>query len=135
MADEISIKSIVKFDGTNFQLWKFRVLRVLTYLELKDYVIGDKKRPEAEGPEAKDWDKNDSRASVVLLSAMTDELSNLLTCETAKAMWDKLTLLHEERSGSNKNLLLQRFHQCKMESTDTVIQFISKISTKSRKAN
>ena len=124
IVDQISIKNIAKFDGTNFQLCKFRVLRVLKFLQLKDYVTGDKMRSEEDGQEAerKEWDKNESRAGVFHSSVKTDEqLNNLLTCETAKEMWNKLFLLHEVRSRSNKNLLLQRFHQYSMESRDTVI--------------
>ena len=127
MGEEFSIKGINKFDGTNFMIWKFQVTQVLVALGIKEYVIGDEKRP-TDSTEAKAWDKNNARAMVVLSSAMTnDQLEFLITCETAKSMWEKLCLIHEERSETNKLSLLQKFHRCDMQQNESVIVYISRI--------
>ena len=56
----------------------------------------------------------------------------LMTCETANEMWNKLSLIHEEKSETNKLTLLQRFYKCSMESNDNIIQFIIRVQNIAR---
>lgn len=42
-------------------------------------------------------------------------------------MWNKLIQIHEQKSASNKLILIQRFHEYKMESNDSVIEHVVKI--------
>ena len=52
---------------------------------------------------------------------------SLLTCTTSKAMWDRLGVIHEQRSASHKLLLSQRFHEYRMDPKDTVVQHVSEV--------
>ncbi|EZA62851.1 hypothetical protein X777_01168 [Ooceraea biroi] len=55
------------------------------------------------------------------------QLEYLLTCTTAKDMWDKLTSIHEQKSASNKLILLQRFHEYRMNPSESVVQHVARI--------
>lgn len=55
------------------------------------------------------------------------QLESLLTCRTAKDMWDKLSQIHEQTSASNKLLLMQKFIEYRMEVSDSMIQHVTKI--------
>jgi len=50
------------------------------------------------------------------------QLEYLLTCETATDMWTRLTTLHEQKSESNKLLLMTKFHDYKMTLNGSVAQ-------------
>jgi len=57
----------------------------------------------------------------------TSQLEFLITCETAVEMWNKLCALHEQKSESNKLLLMTRFHGYKMVSGDKTALHITKV--------
>lgn len=38
-------KNVVKFDGTNFQLWKFQIGTVFDALDIRDVVSGNAQKP------------------------------------------------------------------------------------------
>lgn len=40
-------------------------------------------------------------------------------------MWDKLCKIHEQKSESNKMMLLQQFHRYRMDSNKSVVQHVS----------
>jgi len=50
-------------------------------------------------------------------------------------MWTKLSVIHEQRSESSKLILTQKFHEYKMETTDSVIQHISKVQSMAARLN
>lgn len=70
----------------------------------------------------------------VISSAMeyTCQLEYLLTCSTAKEMWNKLGTIHAQKSASNRLLLTQRFHEYRMSATDSVIQHMAKVQNMAR---
>jgi len=47
MPDSIDLRSIGKFDETNFQAWKFQMKAILFEAELTEIVYGINKREEA----------------------------------------------------------------------------------------
>jgi len=46
MTDTIDLKNVTKFDGTNFQLWKFQMKIIFTASGLLDVVDGTLPKPE-----------------------------------------------------------------------------------------
>jgi len=44
MPDFIDLRSIGKFDGTNFQAWKFQMKAILIAMKLTEIVYGIKKK-------------------------------------------------------------------------------------------
>lgn len=125
LLDEQLTKSMTKFDGTNFQLWKFQIVSLLTTHEIYDVVNGDRPHPgdaEATAAARKRWIKENSKAMFLISAAIHySQLSYLTTCRTAKEMWDKLKAIHEQKSASIKLILLQKFHEYTMASNDSVV--------------
>ena len=135
--EEMTIKSITKFNGTNFQVWKFQMNKVLVSLKLKGIVDGSDKRPQgtsdADKASQEAWDINDARAVIILSSSMTEEqVENIITCDTAYEIWEQLSSLNKKSSETNKIVFLHRFHQCSMGKNDTMIQYITKIENMAR---
>lgn len=132
MPDDGLVRSIKRFDGKNFQAWKFQVTAVLMANEIFDVVDGTREKPvnmeSAYAGLTKVWIKDNAKATAIIASAMEDEqVNNVLVCDTAKAMWDKLTTIHEQKSASNVGALTQRFYAYKMSLTDKVVQHVSAI--------
>lgn len=100
--------------------------------EIYDMVDGSRAKPvDRVGPNkarTKVWLRDDAKARAVISSAMENtQLECVLVCTTAKEMWDMLSRVHQQKSASNKLVLTQRFHEYKMGSTDTVVQYVSKV--------
>ena len=52
---------------------------------------------------------------------------HIQACDSAKEMRDRLINIHEQRPATHKLLLIQRFHEYRMEPTDSVVVHISKV--------
>lgn len=88
--------------------------------------------PSEEAPK-KAWKKRDAKAMYILSSSMEPgQLEYLLTCETSADMWKKLSSLHEQRSESNKLVLMTKFHDYKMAGNDSVAQHIAEVENMAR---
>lgn len=137
MPDDGLVWSVKRFDGKNYQPWKFQITAVLTASEIFDVVDGARTRPpDAEGANAgrmKTWIKDNAKATAIIASAMEDEqVMSVLVCGTAKEMWDKLATMHEQKSAANVGALTQRFYSYKMSPTDSVIQHVSTVQNMAR---
>lgn len=103
MPDDGLVRSVKRFDGKNYQSWKFQITAVLMANEIFDVVDGTRQRPpNVEGPNAglmKSWVKDNAKATAIISSAMEDDqVMSVLVCRSAKEMWDKLVTY------MNKNL-------------------------------
>lgn len=94
-----------------------------------DIVERVRQKPEdAASTAAKAWGREDARAVYVLASSMeAKQGESLLVCGTSKEMWARLSAIHEQRSATSKIMLLQQFHEHKMEANDSVIDHVSKV--------
>ncbi|CAL1681040.1 unnamed protein product [Lasius platythorax] len=129
MSEEISVKSIGKLNGKNFQCWKFQVTAALQAYGNYDVVIGRKiKLADLATVEGKNWVREDAKAKFILSSSIEEKLmSCLITCETSHEMWIKLSAIHEQKSASNKLILTQKFHEYRMSPSDSVMQHVAKV--------
>src|SRR5436190_23687820 len=123
MSDEIYTKHITKFDGTDFQAWKFQVTQIFVANGILDIVDGTKPMPEAaRAAEAKIWTRDNARAMFIISSSIdAKQLRPLLTCTSAYQMWVKLGQIYEQKSATNKLILTQRFNELRMDSNETVV--------------
>ncbi|KMQ86283.1 retrovirus-related pol polyprotein from transposon tnt 1-94 [Lasius niger] len=79
------------------------------------------------------YKKDEARAKLLISSAIDySQLEYLVTCATAKDMWQKLSAIHERKSTSNKLVLMQHFHEYKMAQNDSVAQHFSKVENMAR---
>ncbi|XP_029665843.1 uncharacterized protein LOC115237128 [Formica exsecta] len=114
MAMEILGRGITKFDGSDFQTWKFKVKQLLMAHGLEDLVDGTRIRPAGGAADAavKVWVKDNSKAMSLISTAIErKQLRGLITCSTARDMWMTLTGIYEQKSASNRLLLLQSMYQ------------------------
>lgn len=121
--------SIPKFDGSNFQLWKFSITILLKAENLLSIVNGTEKMPADQSSEEwKVWDLKNSKAQVLLLSTITQQqMQFLINCEDAAQMWGRLISIHEQKTEISKELLWQRFYEYRMPENASVAEHISSI--------
>jgi hypothetical protein len=103
MSDEISARNGSKFNGTNFQSWKFQVNALFVAHGIRHIVDGWRVKPEGVGHDIARYNAKDNAKAMFLFESV--QLEPLLVCATAKEMWEKLTSVHEQKSASNKLLL------------------------------
>jgi len=133
MSESIDLKNITKFDGSNFQLWKFQLRAVLVATGLLEITEGTVVKPEPTANTYTAWCTKNAKAMCIISSSMEySQLEYLITCETAAEMWSKLSTIHEQKSASNKLTLMTKFHEYKMSSTDSVAQHVAKIENMAR---
>ena len=135
MADFAS-HHLSKFNGKNYQIWKFQIRSILRSHGVLCIVEGKKTRS-VEDPAKKDdsigekimaWEKEDGKAMSIITSTMdNDQVENVITCNSAKEVWDKLSSLHEQKSESSKIVLMQRFLDCKMDSNESVTKYVTRL--------
>lgn len=122
---------IQKFDGNNFQLWKFQMEIIFRAEKILDIVDGSTIRPEAtEVDKRKMWGENNSRGMLIISTGLEySQLQVVVACETAAQMWNRLKSVHEQRSSVNKVTLKQQFFSYKMNPNESIAQHISKIES------
>ena len=78
MAGELSTSSMVKFDGSNYQVWKFQILSILEAHGLDTLVEGKKEKPaDLKKEDGIQWSKDNAKAKYILSTAMaSDQLEN-----------------------------------------------------------
>lgn len=105
---------------------------ILISNDILDIVEGSECIPSGDA-ERKTWKKRDAKAMFILSSSMdSQQLEHLLTCESSFEMWKKLSFIHEQRSESNKLILMTKFHDYRMSSNDSVTQHITKVENLAR---
>ena len=118
-ADSLKIQ---KFDGTDYHLWEFSMVRYMKILGLWEYVNGDSPRPslqEASQSEIMAWNEGNNDAEGVIMSSITKGQMQLLTsCESAHEMWLKLKETYQAESQANKMCLLEQYHSFSMNERD-----------------
>jgi len=70
MADTIDLKNVIKFDGTNFQLWKFQMKIIFTASGLLDIVDGMLPKSESTADNYVAWNSKNAKAMCILSSAV-----------------------------------------------------------------
>ena len=74
------------------------------------------------------WKKDNAKAIVLIWTSFKRaQLQPLISCTTAKQMWDALCAIYEKKSASNKLYLTQKFHEYRMVSGDPMVQHVAKV--------
>lgn len=132
MADSDSFNvSINKFSGTNYPQWKFQISCALKAKGLWKIAVGEEIKPHSTSTnsgEIEKFNQKDAKAMFVITSAMDlNQISLIENCECSKEIFTKLDSIFQQKSDFTKMMLLDQFHQIKMDPSDTVVQHISKI--------
>jgi len=122
------ISHIQKYNGENFQIWKFQMQIIFEAKEMFDIVRGTERCPAADNPNFKEWTKKNNIAKMIITMALeTKYIQQIINCRTAADIWSKLICIHEVKSEANVHILQQKFYECKMSKTDDVATYLSKI--------
>ena len=102
MADTSDLGKISKFNGSNYQLWKFQMRTVFVAHDLLNIVEGTEINPypatNANAEQRSSWIKKDAKAMFFLSASMEyNQLEYLVTCLSAHEMWNKLSNIHEKK--------------------------------------
>ena len=122
---------INKFDGDNFNLWKFRMKMILEEKDLWQYVEEKKKPSNTEiGYEIliQEWDRKSRRAMITICLNLTDaQLVNVQSASSAKEAWDTLVQLYETKDLSNRLFLRRKFFTVQMANHEHMITYINRV--------
>lgn len=129
MSNELSIRQIEKFDGSNYHAWKYQIMQSFITLDVEDIVYGEEKKPEGQDLEKlKKWRQSNSTAILTMTTSMTLTIVNMVRgCETANEMWEKLESLYEGRTRADKVAILDKFHAARMEPDENVATYITRL--------
>lgn len=121
--EKIMTSGIKKFDGTEFDVWS--TLQEV-YLTAKGiwYVI-DQEKPEGED---RKWDHDNKQAKMALLWSLEHEVVKLvISCDTARDIWNRLKSVHAQKSESCRMILYQEFYASSMEPGQRVSDYVAKV--------
>lgn len=77
--------------------------------------------------------KENAKAMCIISIALEySQLEYLITCNTAAEMWAKLSNTHEQKTASNKLLLMQNFYENRMDRNATISQHVAKVKNMAR---
>ena len=63
----------------------------------------------------------------IVMTVDKKPLQLLMTCDTAKEMWDKLLAIYEQKSTTSIHLIQRRFYEYRMDPADDIACHIAKL--------
>ena len=106
---------VLKFDGTDFNIWKHSMTIYLNIADLIDVVTGDYVKPVNNTEELRKWNRLNYQAIGVLIGALSREQHQLVThCDTASQIWSTLEETYMRRSTAHKGQLLEEYESYRM---------------------
>lgn len=121
---------IDKFNGDNFNLWKFKMEMVLDSMDLWD-IVGETKDPPLfdDDPKVlKEYNRRVKKAmSVIGLSLVDNELAHIKSCKGPAEAWKILCNIHETKSLSNILFICRKFFTIKMHEGDDLLTHINQV--------
>ena len=125
-----SVRVVDKFNGENFNLWKFKMEMVLASMELWD-IVDDSEEPPPSNADLKDKKAYQRRVkkamSVIGLNLVDAQLAHIKSCKGPAEAWKTLCNIHETRSLSNILFIRRKFFTSKMQESDDLLDHINKI--------
>lgn len=131
---------ITKLKGEqDWNMWKFQMKILLASGEAWDVVLGHTLKPEpprggthAEQTEyqkkLKAWLKTDSTAQkFIILNVSGQSMLHLVSCDSAKDMWDKVTSVYEGKNATSVYMLQAKWFSLTKDPQDDISSHIAKI--------
>jgi hypothetical protein len=124
MAEQDMKYNITKFNGTDFRLWKNKIVIALNAGELEDVIQEEFKLDDGQEDEKKAKMKKDNK--VILVSSIHDNILRNLPIDTAKSIWKALIAKYE--SCNIQNIIsLRRLMNIKQAANETIEDFIDRV--------
>ena len=124
----------------NWSAWKFQLQILLDARDALEVVTGELRDPgepddalagaalTAHNRKRADFKKANKVAKELIVTTVEKKpLQLLLTCDTAKAMWDKLLGVYEQKSETSVSMVQTQFYQYVKELSDDIATHISKV--------
>lgn len=74
------------------------------------------------------WEEDDKLVKSLLLLALdAKHVKMVMSCETARDIWSRLLVIHEQKSQANKYFLQNEFYEVKMKYDETVLEYICRV--------
>ena len=127
MAEQELKYSIIKFNGTDFALWKDKILNALNASDLDIVIEEEFDLSEGNDNEKKDKKKKDEKAKVILMSTIHDNILRNLPRNTSKDIWNALLTKYEIKNVQNIISLRRKLMNSKQGDNETVEEFIDKV--------
>lgn len=126
MADTNAAFGIPKLNNSNYQIWKFKVEKLLKREGTWKAISGT--RPTNNDDAADSWDLRDDKALGTICLLIEDtQISLIRDKTTAKEAWDALKQYHEKASGLNKFTLIVELLKLSYQDGDDMEKHIAKI--------
>lgn len=127
MTEQVKVEKLVNAD--NFPVWKKTLTVLLRSKELMDIVEGTEQKPAENLNEIKKWTKRDNQATFEIVNTIESSLlKRLLNCRTAAEHWSEILGMFEKKSNARKVQLQHELLNCKLESSQNVLDYISNVS-------
>jgi hypothetical protein len=117
---------ITKFDGTDFNLWKDKIVNALVASEC-DESIKQTFKIEDEEDVVKALTKKDEKAKLILMTSINDNILRKLPRKTAKDIWLILKDKYEDKNLQNVIFLRRRFLNSKQEAKESIEDYIDRV--------
>jgi len=129
-------KDSLKFDGTNFNLWKSHMQCHLQSMGMQYWTMASTKYtpPQNDLKNANEitYVENNLQTKEALLNALSDsELTNVVDLQTAFEIWEKLELLHEGDKYvkcARLQSLKGKFENLKMREDENITTFMPRVN-------
>lgn len=106
------------FDGSDDQMWKFRLLNNLEYKECKEQAIRERRNEDTVA--VADWNKLALKAKTIIISSVSNnQLEYLTECETALKMLTKLDNIYSTQSTALQIVCRNKLDDVKLKNYDT----------------
>lgn len=125
---DIDRSHITKYDGSNWQRWKFQVTALLKAKDVFEHVVNDIDEP---GDHIQkvwvEWSTKRNKAMAILTSSIADEqLDYVITCTKPSEVWATLHAINEASSAC-KSGLHHEFFTYSFQEGDSMAQHVSKV--------
>jgi hypothetical protein len=125
-----SAKTIDKFHGERFNLWKFKIEMLSTSMDLWDIIDGSEDAPpsNADPKVKKEYERRVRKAvSVTGLNLADNQLAHIKNCKGPAEAWKILCNIHETKNLSNILFIRHKFFTCKMQEGEDVLDHINHV--------
>ena len=117
---------IKKFDGTNFIIWKERMMDVLTNKGLLDPLF---ERQENSGHTDAQWTLMDKKAKATIRLHLAESIFfTIMDHKTTKELWDSLCATWESKSASNKVFLMKKLFRLQMQENSAITNHLNEFN-------
>ena len=117
-------------DTTTYSMWSFQIKILFQAKEMIAVIEGEdlKEKKDMNQEETRRWNMKDAKAQYWIVSTIDRSVvHHIMTCKTAKEMFQKLKLIYEKDTETQKCQLLQEFYAYKYDRSKDVMTNMSNL--------